>query len=67
MPGMDGYEVARRIRQQPTFEDVTLIAMTGWGQDGDRRRSHAAGFNHHLTKPANIDALRAVMLSAGSN
>jgi PAS domain S-box-containing protein len=61
MPGMDGYEVARRIRQQPAFQDLTIIAMTGWGQESDRRRSHAAGFNHHLIKPANIDALRAVM------
>ena len=61
MPGMDGYEVARRIRQQPEFQKVTLIALTGWGQDEDRRRSHTAGFDYHLIKPADIDALQALL------
>jgi PAS domain S-box-containing protein len=63
MPGMDGYEVARGIRQKPSGKEVVLIALTGWGQDEDRRRSEAAGFNHHLIKPADIDALQALMLS----
>jgi len=61
MPGMDGYEVARRIREQPTLHDVMLIALTGWGQADDRRRSLSAGFDHHLTKPAGLDALRALL------
>jgi CheY-like chemotaxis protein len=63
MPGMDGYEVARRIRQQPRFQDLTLIALTGWGQDEDRRRSHAAGIDYHLIKPPDIDTLQALMAS----
>jgi CheY-like chemotaxis protein len=48
MPGMDGYEVARRIREQPGLENVVLAALTGWGQEEDRRRTAEAGFNHHL-------------------
>ncbi len=51
MPGMDGYEVARRIRQQPGREKVVLAALTGWGQQVDRRRTAEAGFDHHLVKP----------------
>ena len=61
MPGMDGYEVARRIRQQPEFQKVTLIALTGWGQDKDRRQSQTAGFDYHLIKPADVDALQALL------
>ena len=60
---MDGYEVARRIRQQPGFEDVTLIALTGWGQDEDRHRSRLAGFDYHLIKPADVDVLQNLLLS----
>jgi CheY-like chemotaxis protein len=63
MPGMDGYEVARRIREQPNLQGVTLIALTGWGQEEDRRRTQAAGFDYHLVKPAGIDALKSVLLS----
>jgi CheY-like chemotaxis protein/two-component sensor histidine kinase len=51
MPGMDGYEVARRIRRQPGLEKVVLAALTGWGQQEDRRRTAEAGFDHHLIKP----------------
>jgi CheY-like chemotaxis protein len=51
MPEMDGYEVARRIRQQAGSQPVVLAALTGWGQEEDRRRSLAAGFDHHLVKP----------------
>ncbi|HET8713241.1 MAG TPA: ATP-binding protein [Gemmatimonadales bacterium] len=57
MPGMDGYEVARRMRARPEGRDVVLIALTGWGQEADRRRARSAGFDHHLTKPIDIDAL----------
>jgi PAS domain S-box-containing protein len=63
MPGMDGYEVARRIREQPELNDLTLIALTGWGQEEDRRRTQAAGFNHHLIKPADVRALETLLLS----
>jgi CheY-like chemotaxis protein len=51
MPGMDGYEVARRMRRQPGLEKVVLAALTGWGQQEDRRRTADAGFDHHLVKP----------------
>jgi signal transduction histidine kinase/CheY-like chemotaxis protein len=64
MPGMDGYEVARRIRANPKNRDISLIALTGWGQDEDRQRSTAAGFNHHLVKPADIDQLRQLLTVA---
>ena len=61
MPGMDGYEVARRIRQIPDFGGVTLIALTGWGQEEDRRRSHEAGFDYHLIKPADVSTLQTLL------
>ena len=51
MPDMTGYDVAERIRHEAWGEDMTLIALTGWGQDTDRRRAFAAGFDHHCTKP----------------
>ncbi|MGI8672343.1 MAG: response regulator [Luteitalea sp.] len=57
MPRMDGYEAARRLRQSPWAQDVVLVALTGWGQDEDKRRSEAAGFNHHLIKPVDPAAL----------
>jgi PAS domain S-box-containing protein len=60
MPGMDGYAVARQIRENPRHQRVTLIALTGWGQEQDRLRSLAAGFDHHLTKPADLSALEAI-------
>jgi CheY-like chemotaxis protein len=65
MPGMDGYELARRIRQQRKFKDVLLIALTGWGQPEDRRRTMEAGIDHHLVKPVEIDALQSLLASAG--
>jgi len=61
MPGMDGNEVARRIRQQPQFAATRLVALTGWGQDEDRRRTQESGFDHHLTKPVDIAALQALL------
>ncbi len=64
MPGMDGYEVARRIRANPANRHISLIALTGWGQDEDRKRSVAAGFDHHLVKPADIEELRQLLTVA---
>jgi CheY-like chemotaxis protein/two-component sensor histidine kinase len=61
MPGMDGYEVARRIRENPELRDVVLTAITGWGQQEDRRRSQEAGFNHHLVKPPEARVLENVL------
>jgi PAS domain S-box-containing protein len=63
MPGMDGYEVAKQVRQRNEFNQVVLIALTGWGQEEDRRRTRAAGFNHHLVKPADISALQSLLVS----
>jgi CheY-like chemotaxis protein len=57
MPDLTGYEVAERIRHEAWGKDVTLIAVTGWGQDADRRRALAAGFDHHLTKPIDPEKL----------
>jgi PAS domain S-box-containing protein len=51
MPGLDGYQVARRLRESPETRGALLVAMTGWGQEEDVRRSWEAGFDHHLTKP----------------
>lgn len=64
MPHMDGYEVARRIRQMPGAQGVFLVALTGWGQQKDRMRSEAAGFDRHLVKPADIDALESLLRAA---
>jgi CheY-like chemotaxis protein len=61
MPQMDGYEVARRLRQQSNFSGITLVALTGYGQDDDRRRALEAGFNYHLVKPASIDVLEQLL------
>jgi PAS domain S-box-containing protein len=51
MPGMNGYEVARLLREEPELKGVFLVALTGWGHEDDRRRSLQAGFDHHLVKP----------------
>ena len=60
MPGLTGYEVARKMRQATPRASLTLIAITGWGQDIDKERAFAAGFDHHLTKP--VDPQRLVEL-----
>jgi CheY-like chemotaxis protein/two-component sensor histidine kinase len=61
MPGMDGYEVARRFRQQPGLNTVVLAALTGWGQQEDRRRTAAAGFDYHLVKPPEPKAIENIL------
>ncbi len=58
---MDGYEVARRLRQVPGVEKAVLIAMTGYGRDEDRERSRAAGFDAHLVKPVDFNALAGIL------
>jgi PAS domain S-box-containing protein len=59
--GMDGYEVARRFRAHRTLREIYLIALTGWGQEEDRRRAHEAGFDLHLTKPIDPDDIESVL------
>lgn len=61
MPGMDGYEVARRMREQCRNPGLLLIAMTGWGDEEAQERVRAAGFDHHLVKPTTTDSLRALL------
>jgi CheY-like chemotaxis protein len=61
MPGMDGCELAGRLRALPGGEALTLVALTGWGQPRDRQRLAAAGFAHHLLKPMDFDALAALL------
>jgi len=61
MPGMDGYEVARRIRAMPAGRATQIIALTGWGQQEDIRRSIQAGFDHHMVKPLDVEKLRALI------
>jgi signal transduction histidine kinase/integral membrane sensor domain MASE1/CheY-like chemotaxis protein len=64
MPGMDGYEVARQMRSDPTLCEAVLIALTGWGQEEDRRRSREAGFDHHMVKPVEPDAVQDLLRTA---
>jgi CheY-like chemotaxis protein len=64
MPGLNGYEIARRIRQQPWGKTLALIAVTGWGQEQDRRRTKEAGFNAHLTKPVSPSELLGALGTA---
>lgn len=61
LPGVDGYEVARRIRRDDRFRHTLLVAQTGWGQGDDRARSSAAGFDYHLVKPLTPEALAGVI------
>ena len=63
MPELDGHETARRIREQPWGKDMVLVALTGWGQIEDRRRSREAGFNHHLVKPADPEVVAKLISS----
>jgi len=61
LPGMNGYEVAKQIRQQPALKNVVLVATTGYGQESDRKRSQEAGFDYHLVKPVELAALEKLL------
>lgn len=61
LPGLNGYEVAKQIRGQPEGQNIVLIALTGYGQDSDRRTSSDAGFNHHLVKPVQFEQLLQIL------
>ncbi|MFU8814845.1 MAG: PAS domain-containing protein [Pseudomonadales bacterium] len=67
LPGMDGYEVARRLRAMPGGRNITLCAITGWGQEGDKLRAQAAGFDQHLTKPVSAAQLAALITADQRN
>lgn len=61
MPKRDGYEVARQIRAEEWGQTIHLIALTGWGQEEDRRRTQEAGFDHHLVKPVDLRAIETLL------
>ena len=61
MPGMDGYEVARQLHDDPANQDISLVAVTGWSQLQDKERTQQAGFSHHFSKPVDIGALQALL------
>ena len=63
LPGLNGFEVARQIRQQPLLKNVVLVALTGYGLEADRQRSRDAGFDHHLVKPADFDEIEKILAS----
>ena len=66
LPKLSGIDAARRIREQPWGKDMVLVALTGWGQEEDRRQSKDAGFDAHLVKPVDLDALMKLLASLGS-
>ena len=61
LPGLNGFEVAKQLRQQPTLKNVVLVAMTGYGQESDRKRSKEAGFDHHLVKPGDFGKVLQIL------
>lgn len=63
LPGIDGHELARRIRREAGFEHLPLVAISGWGRDEDVRRAREAGFDYHLTKPMQPDELERLLAS----
>jgi PAS domain S-box-containing protein len=63
MPRLNGYDVCARIREESWGKDVFLVAMTGWGQEEDKRRSHEAGFDLHLVKPVDFEAIKKLLAS----
>jgi CheY-like chemotaxis protein len=62
LPGINGYEVARRLRQLPRSRPIALIALTGYGQDEDRRRALQVGFDRHLVKPVDAERLKLALI-----
>ncbi|MDB5384676.1 MAG: putative histidine kinase, atypical hybrid [Planctomycetaceae bacterium] len=66
LPGLSGYEVAKRIRQERDFQDIVLVALTGYGQEADRQTSLDAGFNYHLVKPARLDQLQEILATVSN-
>ncbi len=67
LPGIDGYEVARRVRLEPAPREVVLVALTGHGRDEDKQEAMAAGFDYHLVKPISPDPLNGLASAAGSD
>ena len=63
LPGMSGYELAQRLRAMPGLARIRLVAVTGHGSEGHRVRARSAGFNDHMLKPVNLEAVEAVLAS----
>ena len=63
LPGLDGFEVARRLREQFPDRSMLLVALTGYGQERDRLRAREAGFDHHLLKPVRLELLEQLLVS----
>ena len=61
LPELDGYEVAKRIRQEPLLHAIVVVALTGSEQESDRQRAQEAGFDHHLVKPADFGKVRQIL------
>jgi CheY-like chemotaxis protein len=67
LPDIDGYEVARRLREMPEMRHAKLVAVTGYGQDEDRKHSRMAGFDYHFLKPVDFDAISEVLMTVSSS
>jgi CheY-like chemotaxis protein len=67
MPGLSGYEVAKLMRAEAWGSRMVLIAMTGWGHDGDKRKANEAGFDHHVTKPVDPELLERLVMQASQS
>jgi PAS domain S-box-containing protein len=67
LPGFNGFEVARQLRQQPTLKNIVLVAMTGYGQDSDRKRSQEAGFDFHLVKPGDFGKVLEILATVSES
>ena len=67
LPGLNGFEVAKRLRRQPVLKNIVLVAMTGYGQESDRQRSQEAGFDHHLVKPGDFGKLLQILATVSES
>jgi CheY-like chemotaxis protein len=67
LPGMDGYEVARHVRRDPAIKDIVLVALTGYGREEDKHQALTAGFDYHLVKPVDPDALPGLVAQLGKD
>jgi PAS domain S-box-containing protein len=66
LPGLNGYEVAKQLRQQPVPQEIVLVAMTGYGQETDRQNAREAGFDHHLVKPADFAEVQQILATTSA-
>ena len=66
LPGLNGFEVAKQLRQQPALQNAVLVAMTGYGRESDRQRSQEAGFDHHLVKPGDFGKVLQILATVSA-